>query len=100
MLGDKIHELPSKSGQTPSSIQSKKTKARDFENKGSFTCTFCSGKKCAFENWHNYPDSFIPGLSSHLITPHIIASQRPSNRLIEEYNLIDKFEEYVLFYYS
>ena len=91
-IQENIHELPSKGG---ISTPFKETKARNFEVVGSFTCTFCSGKNCSYENYKNFPDSVIKGLSSHYITPNIIASQRPSNRLIEEFHLIEKFQEYV-----
>ena len=88
-LADKIHDL-SKS-RTPSASPVK-TKARCFENKGSFRCFFCRGKGCYHENWLNNLEPAIKGLNSDFITPYVIASQRLSNRLIEEFKIIEQFK--------
>ncbi len=93
-----IHNLP-RAGSvspSPSSLKSPmKTKAMDFENKGSFSCYFCMGKGCYYENWKNNPDPAIRGLNSDFITPSLIASQRLSNRLIAEFDLMKQFKAYV-----
>jgi hypothetical protein len=70
-----------------------KTKGRAFENKGSFTCYFCMGKGCYYEDWNNHPNPAIRGLNSDYITPYVIASQRLSTRLIEEFDLMKQFNE-------
>jgi len=110
-LSSKIHNLPKKSpSQTKMSvIETKqtslapepspgKTKKREFENKGSFTCYFCNIglNGCFYENYLNHPEPAIRGLFSDFITPYVIASQRLSNRIISEYKIIEQFKEYFL----
>eukprot|EP01015_Nassula_variabilis_P012096 TRINITY_DN19807_c0_g1_i1.p1 TRINITY_DN19807_c0_g1~~TRINITY_DN19807_c0_g1_i1.p1 ORF type:complete len:214 (-),score=30.48 TRINITY_DN19807_c0_g1_i1:38-679(-) len=61
------------------------------EKKDSFLCTFCGGKKCKQENWLNNPQSVIQGLDSDWITDNILAMQRPSSRLVKEFNIPEQF---------
>nr|KAJ3423034.1 hypothetical protein HK105_004020 [Polyrhizophydium stewartii] len=62
-------------------------------------CFFCGGKECKYENWRLWtPDKYagvnaIDGLYSSWITDDILAMQRPSTRLINEYGLVKKFQE-------
>lgn len=56
-----------------------------------YPCFFCGGKECKYENYKLWPENSIEGLYSNWITPHILAMQRPSTRLIKEHNLINVF---------
>jgi len=66
----------------------------ELETIGGFICRFCNGKSCKHEDWtlqKGYPDTCaIRGLNSTWITTKIIAMQRPSTRLVEEYHVIDQ----------
>ena len=64
-----------------------------YELKDTFRCLFCGGIKCPCENYKTNPKYAIEGLNCDLIYNEIYASQRPSNLLIEKYNLIKKFNE-------
>ncbi len=62
--------------------------------KDKILCFFC-GKDCKFENYlynKNKPNA-IKGLNSNFITEKIIIGQRPSDKLIQEYNLIEQFKK-------
>ena len=61
--------------------------------KDKFRCLFCGGRECPNENYLKNPTSNIKGLNCNLIDNSIYASQRPSNYLIEKYNLINVFKE-------
>lgn len=62
-------------------------------------CFFCGGKECKYENWKLWTGekyqgvNAVDGLFSNWITNKILAMQRPSTRLIKEYNLISAFKE-------
>lgn len=65
-------------------------KKADFEHKGAHLCFFCLGKLCHVENWKNAKGNIaIKGLHSNIIADVLVASQRPSARLIKEYNVIE-----------
>ena len=64
-----------------------------FSFKETLICTFCGGKNCKHEDFRNHKNPAIYGLNSDKIDDNIYASQRPSNSLIKEYNLISKFKE-------
>lgn len=59
-----------------------------------FICRFCGGKSCKHENWRknkrNPPE--LEGLNCDWITPNLLATQRPSSRLIKQYDLLEKFK--------
>ncbi|KAI9092597.1 hypothetical protein DFS34DRAFT_282607 [Phlyctochytrium arcticum] len=58
-------------------------------------CFFCNGPACKYENhslWSTPPNA-LPGLYSHWITPSILATQRPSTRLIRTHDLVSVFYE-------
>ncbi|KAH6568964.1 hypothetical protein BASA60_006545 [Batrachochytrium salamandrivorans] len=63
-------------------------------------CYFCGGKECKYENWKLWTaDSYvgvnaIDGLFCNWITDNILAMQRPSSRLIKEFDLVTKFQEH------
>jgi hypothetical protein len=62
--------------------------------KDKIKCFFC-GKNCKFENYlynKNKPNA-IKGLNSNFITEKIIIGQRPSDKLIQDYNLIEQFKK-------
>ena len=63
-----------------------KQKEEHLKTKGLLLATF------AWEKDVN-PDPAIKGLNSDFITPYVIASQRLSNRLIEEYDIMKQFKE-------
>ena len=62
-----------------------------YELKDTFRCLFCGGTKCPCEDYKKNPKSAIEGLNCDIIKNEIYASQRPSNVLIEKYNLVKKF---------
>ena len=62
-----------------------------YELKDTFRCLFCGGTKCPCEDYKTNPKSAIEGLNCDIIKNEIYASQRPSNVLIEKYNLVKKF---------
>ena len=62
-----------------------------YELKDTFRCLFCGGIKCPCEDYKTNPKSAIEGLNCDIIKNEIYASQRPSNVLIEKYNLVKKF---------
>ena len=66
-----------------------------YSYKDTFRCLFCGGKDCKNENYLLHPTKSpaIVGLNSDLVDENIFASQRPSNILIEKYNLISQFQE-------
>ena len=65
-----------------------------YELKDTFRCLFCGGTKCPCEDYTTNPKTPIKGLNCDIIDNEIYASQRPSNTLIEEFNLIKKFHQY------
>ena len=64
-----------------------------FKNK--FACLFCGGKSCKHEDYHYNlsNNNAIEGLHSNFITENVIASQRPSEVLINEYQLLTQFKK-------
>lgn len=65
---------------------------------GTIHCMFCNGKDCKYENYKLWlPDkgylgiNAIDGLYSTFITPEIMAMQRPSTRLLKEFDLVATF---------
>jgi len=64
-----------------------------FDQKCTFLCKFCGGKTCKHENYLTYPNSAITGLNSDWITNNILATQRPSTRIIKEFNIIKQFKQ-------
>lgn len=65
-----------------------------FSKKSKFLCSFCGGKKCKLENWLNHPKPAIKGLNSDWITNRFLAMQRPSSRLIKDFDIISQFKKY------
>ena len=65
----------------------------DFKDK--IRCFFCGGKNCKHENYLNNikNNNAIEGLNSNFITEDIIASQRPSEVLIQQFHLVHVFKE-------
>ena len=70
-----------------------KEKKSLYELKDTFRCLFCGGTKCPCEDYTTNPKTPIKGLNCDIIDNEIYASQRPSNTLIEEFNLIKKFHQ-------
>ena len=63
------------------------------ESKGQIICLFCNGKDCKHENYINQIEkNGIYGLHSSWITSEILAMQRPSNRIIKQYDIIKQFK--------
>ena len=60
-----------------------------------FRCLFCGGRNCKNEDYTKHPTNnpILKGLNSDLVDENIIASQRPSNTLIENFNLIKQFQD-------
>lgn len=65
----------------------------EFSKKSKFLCNFCGGKKCKLENYLNHPNPAIKGLNSDWITSRFLAMQRPSSRLIKEFDIISQFKK-------
>jgi len=60
-------------------------------------CFFCQGKNCKHENYLKTiqtPDSTpaLHGLNSHWVTNDIVASQRLSTRIINEFKVLYQFK--------
>lgn len=78
-----------------------KMQSNRIEIKHVIQCKFCGGKNCEYEDYTKWKSKknthiAIEGLFSNWITDHIIATQRPSSRLIKEHNIIQQFKEYVI----
>lgn len=73
--------------------EGRKIKAEDWKNKSQLICMTCRGKSCKHENWKLCTNPAIKGLNSNWINDNIIASQRPSDRLIEEFDMIKQFKD-------
>ena len=73
--------------------EEKKKFFHEFKDK--LRCFFCGGRNCKHENYINNikNNNAIEGLNSNFITENVIASQRPSEILIQKYKLIQKFKE-------
>jgi hypothetical protein len=56
-------------------------------------CSFCGGKSCAVEDWTRSENKYIKGLNSSLIYETMIAGQRPSTRLIKEFDIMQQFKD-------
>ena len=65
---------------------------RDWETRNKFRCVFCGGKSCNNENWKLHKNPAIQGLNSDWITDNILATQRLSTRLIQEYDILAQFK--------
>ncbi len=76
----------------PRTIKFKEKKSL-YDLKDTFRCLFCGGTKCPCEDYKYNLKTPIKGLNCDIIDNEIYASQRPSNTLIEEYNLIKKFHQ-------
>jgi protein tyrosine phosphatase domain-containing protein 1 len=64
-------------------------------------CLFCNGRFCKYENYERWLDvpnchPAIRGLYSNWITDQVIAMARPSERAIQEHNIIAQFKRFVL----
>ena len=71
-----------------------KRKGSVFTKGLKFMCKFCGGKNCKHEDYTtnlSYNNAF-EGLNSNWITNKILAMQRPSSRIMEEYGIIEKFK--------
>jgi protein tyrosine phosphatase domain-containing protein 1 len=64
----------------------------NWEAKSTFLCFFCGGKSCKHENWQKNKNTVVKGLNADWITPNILAMQRPSSKLIKEFDLVDQFK--------
>jgi hypothetical protein len=57
-------------------------------------CRFCGGKSCKREDFTKQPDTpAIHGLHSTWVSANVLGMQRPSSRLIKQYNIIDQFKK-------
>jgi putative component of toxin-antitoxin plasmid stabilization module len=64
-----------------------------FTKKAKLICMMCGGKSCAHEDWKTIKNPALQGLNSNWINNDIVASQRLSNRLIKEFDLMAQFKE-------
>lgn len=80
-------------GTSPTISPKKLHVSSEVENKNSFICRFCGGKSCKHEDWTKCKNPAIQGLHSNWINEQIIASQRLSNRLIKEFDIIKQLKE-------
>ena len=88
-------------GETSKKIIRKSSELRlDHNNriyglKDKLRCLFCGGKNCKHENYltNIKNNNAIRGLNSNYITENIIASQRPSEVLINKFNLVKLFKK-------
>ena len=78
-----------------------KTCKRDFDYKHATVCRLCMGKSCrhcglkSFTRHHKLP-AIINGLHADYCGPekNILACQRPSTRVNNEYDVVMQFKEY------
>jgi hypothetical protein len=71
-----------------------KFEAREFDRKTKLHCSVaCMGKWCKHENWKKCDNPAIKGLHSEWVEDLMIGSQRLSNRLIKEYDIITQFKQ-------
>ena len=74
-------------------ISQKEFPKKLYKSKSIFICLFCGRDKCYHENYLEHPThNAIKGLNSDQIDENLFASQRPSNILIEQFNLIQQFK--------
>ena len=60
----------------------------------SLICRFCGGKSCKREDWTKQEDtSAIQGLHSTWVSANVLGMQRPSRRLIREFNIVEQFKK-------
>ena len=75
-------------------ISQKEIPKKLYKSKSIFICLFCGRDKCYHENYLEHPThNAIKGLNSDQIDENLFASQRPSNILIEKFNLIEEFKK-------
>ena len=69
--------------------------AKEFDEKVTFLCSFCGGQRCPQEDYltNKKQPNAIKGLHSNWITDNILAMQRPSERLIKEFNLYESWRK-------
>jgi len=66
-----------------------------IDEPNSFICRFCGGKSCKREDWtRQRGNGAIKGLHSNWVNGYILACQRPSERLIREFKLIEVFQKH------
>jgi len=86
-------QQPDQDGSGISKANKKGVTFEAFKQKDTFICKFCGGKTCKHENYLTYPNSAIKGLNSDWITNNILATQRPSTRIIKQFDIIKQFKE-------
>ena len=78
---------------TQHNLNNKHIPKKLYSSKSVLICIFCGGEKCMHENYLENPThNAIVGLNSDQIDENLFASQRPSNILIEQFNLIEQFK--------
>jgi hypothetical protein len=94
LKSDKLKRLNTTSDKTIFTVPQQKQRNSNthWTNKDVIRCYFCGGATCKHENWVNCKSPAIKGLHSTYIDNDIIASQRPSTVLIEQYDLIETFK--------
>ena len=79
---------------TQHNLNNKHIPKKLYKSKSIFICLFCGRDKCYHENYLEHPThNAIKGLNSDQIDENLFASQRPSNILIEKFNLIEEFKK-------
>ncbi len=73
-------------------------KSGSLTSMNNLQCIFCGGKGCKYENYsywlsQNNTHSAIRGLFSNWVTDDILATARPSSRIIEEFDIIKQFQK-------
>ena len=64
------------------------------ETSRALLCRFCGGRACRHEDWQKQKQkSALKGLHSTWICDQIVASQRPSSRLIKEHGIVQQFQK-------
>jgi len=86
-------EISSPQKRPDSTSPQKRVIYKPFAQKLTFICKFCGGKSCKHENYLTHPGSAIKGLNSDWVTGDILAMQRPSSRIIKEFNITQEFNK-------
>lgn len=67
--------------------------SESVETRRDTICRLCGGAACRHEDWRRQrTPAAIKGLHSSWVTKDIIASQRPSSRLIREHEVVRQFK--------
>ena len=75
-------------------FQNSKIEAKDFQKVTRLHCSVaCMGSLCKHENYKKCANPYISGVHSELVAGIMIGSQRLSDRLIKEFDMMQQFKD-------